>query len=332
MKRFRSKNAFSRMLRLMTTVLIMLSINTGFAVAQKNTSIVIEHNPPDYFVPEHRMIVQAKVRSDAEISQVRCYFRADKDENYVFVSMGWVDDALYKGILPAMSKESQALEYLFVAVNEHGQAEKTGSFEISKNEEKKVPAWQQVASGGDIQVGTDLSQIPEMNGLSDSIIVDIVAPSAGFDTVGGGNYPAISESDTENAGLMPVGSDTASASDGLSTTAVAGIAGGVAVVGGLIAAVVSGGSDDEMNISPSNAQLSYTGGQNLSVLGGEAPYSWTSTNPSVGDVYPGASSDSAVFSAFRSGSTSVMVSDRHGESASVTIDVADPVDVISIRD
>ncbi|MDM8550822.1 hypothetical protein QUF72_12115 [Desulfobacterales bacterium HSG2] len=333
MKRFRSKNTFIRILWFMTVVLLMLPMNAVSSVSK--VSIVIEHDPPDYFVPDHRMIIKAKVRDKTEINQVRCYFRADKQENYVFVPMEWMDEELYKGILPAPNKESQALEYLFVAVNRHGQAEKTRVFEISKREEKKVPVWQ-VTSKGSIQVGTDLSQIPEMSGFSDSIIVDIVRPSAGFDIVTGRNY-TVPESETEGlngAEMIIHDADTIPMTEELSPTVIASIAGGVAVVGGLVAVVVAAGGDDdeEMNIRPSNAQLSYTGGQELSVSGGEAPYNWTSSNPSVGNVFPGASTDTAIFNAFGSGSTKVMVADTRGDTASVTIDVADNVDIIFIRD
>jgi len=330
MKKFRSKNTFIRILWFMTAILLMLPMNAVSSVAEKSEiSVMIEHDPPEYFVPDHRMIIEAKVRDKSEINQVRCYFRADKQENYVFVPMEWTDEELYKGILPAPNNESQAVEYLFVAINRHGQAEKTQTFEISKKEEKKVPFWQKVTSEGTIQVATELSQIPEMNGFSDSIIVDIVGPSAGSDIVVGGNNTVM---EAEGAEMITNGVDTIPIIGELSPTVIASIAGGIAVVGGLIAAAGGGGDDDnEMNITPSNTQLSYTDGQDLSVSGGEAPYTWTSSNPSVGNVFPGANTDTVIFKAFVSGSTRIMVADSRGDTASVTIGVADNVDVIFIQ-
>jgi len=233
-------------LTVLVYVLSLLLANAGTALAEDTKSATkIRHKPLKYFVPGHRITVNAEVTDQTGVTVVRAYFRAPEQADYVFVSMNPAADGTYQGILPAPAKETQNITYLFLAVNGKNQVVKTQTFTVNREDKEKVPAWQQAGSEGNIQVSTELAQAPEsISGFTDSIAMDVVESSARFGFVAGGIYTAAqmaSAGGTDGAAAAAGSAGTVSASAGLSTAAIAGIGAGVAAVAGGIAAAGSSG-------------------------------------------------------------------------------------------
>ena len=249
MKRFKS-NLFAQVLSFIAIAFFVLPVNAGSALAKEEIKATtkatskIKHKPIKYFVPEKRIKLEAKVTDKEGVSLVRCYFRAAEQADYVFVAMN-AASSLYQGILPAPSKDTEMLEYLFLVVNGKNQVVKTQTFKINKKDKEKAPAWQQVSAEGDIHVSTELAQAPEtLQGFTDSIVMDVVESSARFGTVAGGIYLASKAGGVSGAAATSATAGTVTAGAGLSTAAIIGI--GVAVAAGVGAgAVAAGGGDDD---------------------------------------------------------------------------------------
>jgi len=269
----------------MTVVVYVLSLvlaNAGTALAEETSaSTKITHTPPAYFVPGHRIAVKADVTDKAGINVARCYFRATDQADYVFVSLNPEADGTCEGILPAPAKETQTIEYLFLAVNGKGKIVKTKVFSVNRKDSEEVPAWQQTASEGNIQVSTELAQAPEtVSGFTDSITMDVAESSARFGMVAGGIYAATAAGGAGGAATATAGA--VGASTGLSTTAIVGIGAGVAAVAGGVALIASNSDDDDpdpvtetekptvLSTSPKDSEFVSTGLREVTISFSEA--------------------------------------------------------------
>ena len=244
MKRFKS-NLFAQVLSFVAIAFFVLPVNAGAVLAKEEIKATtkIKHKPIKYFVSEKRIKIEAKVTDKEGVNLVRCYFRAAEQADYVFVAMN-AAGSLYEGILPAPSKDTEMLEYLFLVVNGKNQVVKTQTFTINQKDKEKVPAWQQVSAEGDIHVSTELAQAPEtLQGFTDSIVMDVVESSARFGTVAGGIYLASKAGGVSGAAAASTTAGTVTAGAGLSTAAIIGI--GVAAAAGVGAAAAGVGGDDD---------------------------------------------------------------------------------------
>lgn len=236
----RSRSLFRQCLALFVTMALVLGqvtmITPAFA-ADADPTTKIRHRAPGFFVPDHRIKLEADVRDREGLKLVRCYFRAAGEENFVFVSMLQTGGNTFQGILPAPSAETQLLEYLFLAVNNQNKVVKTQTFTVGKDESKRVPAWQEVSGEGTIQVSTELETAPDMvAGFRDNIALDVVESGLRFGVVAGGLYAA-------NAAVGSTSGAAASASSAGAVTAGTGISTTAAVLGGVVAAgAVAGGA------------------------------------------------------------------------------------------
>ena len=240
MKRFKLI-LFAQVLSFIAIAFFVLPVNAGSVLAKEaiKATTKIKHKPIKYFVSEKRIKLEAKVTDKEGVSLVRCYFRAAEQADYVFVAMN-AASSLYQGILPAPSKDTEMLEYLFLVVNGKNQVVKTQTFKINKKDTEKVPSWQQVSAEGDIHVSTELAQAPEtLQGFTDSIVMDIVESSARFGTVAGGIYLASEAGGVSGAAAASTTAGTVTAGAGLSTAAIIGM--GAAVAAGGAAAAGGGG-------------------------------------------------------------------------------------------
>ncbi|KJR43174.1 membrane protein [Candidatus Magnetoovum chiemensis] len=232
-----------RLVNVLTVVVYLLSlaaISTG-EVKAADAAAKVKHKPVKYFVPEHRIIVNAEVSDPAGVNLVRCYFKASAQADYVFVGMQPSSGGDYQGILPAPDKTTKTIEYLFLVLNNKKQVVKTQKFTISKNDSKEVPSWQNVGSKGNIQVSTEVPTTSEtLTGFKDSIAIDLVESSARLGLVAGGIYAVHAAS---AGGAVATSAGTVTASTGMSKTKIAGIGAGIAAV--VAIAALSGGSDDK---------------------------------------------------------------------------------------
>ena len=241
MKRFRS-NTLARVLCFVAVALFVLPMNavSVFAKEGPRATTKVKHKPIEYFVPEKRIKLETEVTDEAGVNLVRCYFRAVEQADYVFVAMT-PGSSLYKGVLPAPSKKTEMLEYLFLVVNGKNQVVKTQTFKVEKKDEDKTPAWQEVSSKGDIHVSTELAQAPTAPpGFTDSIAVDVVESSARFGLVVAGIYTATQAAEAGGTTGTAAAADSAGTisakTGGISKLAYVGgaalIAGGAAALGG----------------------------------------------------------------------------------------------------
>lgn len=227
----------------------LLVVPVVYAATVQAADTEMKHSPPDYFVSDHRIQLEALVTDPAGVRLARCYFKATGETDLVFVSMTSRGENKYAGILPAPSASTTQIEYLFLAVNNNNQVVRSQMFLITKNAGKAAPDWQQVPKQGEIRVGMELDKAPEkISGFSDNIAIDAVESTTRFGVVGLLYYSA-ADASSESAlaaahastGASSAGGITA-APAGFSTAAIAGIGiGAAAVVGGTAAAIGSGG-------------------------------------------------------------------------------------------
>lgn len=242
--------------------LILFGILASTAAYGAQTTI--EHDPIPYFVAEKRIEVEAEVSDKAGIALVRCYFRAKGLADFVFVPMKMWNKDEYRGIIPAPSPGTAALEYLFLAVNMNNQVVKTETFSVNIRKDKKTPAWQQTGSTEKLTVKTELPQAPrELAGFKDSVTIDVVESSARFGLVAGGIYAATElgasggaagaaagTAGTGGAGVSGAAAAATSAgtvtaaAGGMSAAAVIGVGAGIAAVAGA-GVVIADEIDDE---------------------------------------------------------------------------------------
>ena len=247
MKQLRS-NQSARVLSLLAIALFILPLNAS-AAADKEVKVTtaIKYKPIDYFISGKRIRLNAKITDKAGVNLARCYFRAVEEADFVFVGLKEIKTNQYEGILPSPSKDTETIEYLFLAVNGANQVIKSQRFTVAKKDDEKTPAWQEVSSEGDIHVTTELPQATEPPpGFSDSIVVDVAESSARFGLAAGGIYTITAEAGgATGAAASSTSGGSVSSSSGLSTTAKVGIgAAAVAAVGAVIGlAAGSGGSD-----------------------------------------------------------------------------------------
>ncbi|MFH1155989.1 MAG: lipocalin family protein [Pseudomonadota bacterium] len=282
MKRLKD-SCFAQILSIFALALFIMPVNAGLVNAAMSPTTKVTHKPISYFVPGSRITLETTVKDDKGINTVRCYFKAKGEANYVFVTMTGSGGA-YQGILPAPSKTTEELEYLFLVVNNEKQIVKTQPYMVKKKDTDKVPAWQ-FGGQGNITVSTELAKAPaELAGFTDSVVVDAVESAARFGAVAGLYNVATSSSSAAGAagtstsattatGATMAGTVTAGAA-GISTAALIGAA---AVIGGGAAAIGSsgggGGSHGEVltegtivgywNITGSNAAAGSTTAGNI---------------------------------------------------------------------
>lgn len=191
MKRLRS-NLFASLLSLTAALLFAIPQNVTSVLAEgdgKATTEII-HKPMGYFVPQKRIKIEATVTDKLGVNLVRCYFRALEQEDYVFVAMHPVFGS-FEGILPAPSKETEKVQYLFLVVNGHNQVVTTQTFELRRKDKDETPAWQQVSPKGKVRVITELAQAPKTPaGFTDAIAMGVVESYSRFGFVVGGIYTA----------------------------------------------------------------------------------------------------------------------------------------------
>ncbi len=217
----------------------------------------VKHKPVKYFVPEKRITLTAYIKDKKGVELVRCYFRAKGEANFVFVPMAQTKAFTYSAVLPAPGGATQAIEYVFLAVNKEQQIVKTQTFAIPERAGADTPDWQQAGSEGSIAVKTELDQPPkQLAGFSDSIVIDQVESSMRFGMVAGGLYAVTSSA---AAGMAAAAAGTITATAGISTAVIVGV--GVAAAGGVGVAVSSsgGGGSGSSDAGTSDTGTSDTG-------------------------------------------------------------------------
>lgn len=252
-----SRSFVSKLISYFVITIFLFSQNMmcGFAYADiVKPTTKIKHKPVKYFISGKRIILNAGIKDKKKIDIARCYFRAQGEANFVFVQMTETEPGIFKAILPAPNRHTAAIDYIFLAVNSEKQVVRTQKFTIpQKTNGDKAPIWQQTSSEGNIIVNTELAEAPaELAGFSDSIMLDAVESSGRFGVVAGGLYTTMSSDDAANT--ITTGTDTVTASAGISTVKIVAIgAAGVAAAAVAGIALASGGGGGGGDDSPSES-------------------------------------------------------------------------------
>jgi len=249
-------------------LLILLIVLTFFAATAHAATTQMKHTPPDYFVADQRIQLEAKVTDDQGVKLVRCYFKAVGEADLVFVPMNDIGKNQYAGILPAPSATTTQIEYLFLAVNQANQVVRSQNFTMYKDANKETPAWQNIPKEGEIRVSIELDQAPtQLMGFSDNVTIDVVESGARFGVVAL-LYHTITDSDSKEAAALNSSSGTSTAAAtsaasasaatgatsagvitagaaGWSTAAIVGVGLGVAAVAGGTAVAINSSDDDD---------------------------------------------------------------------------------------
>jgi hypothetical protein len=304
--------------------------NTAFAASATH----VKHKAIDYFMPDHRIRLEATVNDPKGVKVVRAYFKAGAQADYLFVPMeaqkGMSDT--FVATLPAIKKGNDTLQYLFLVVNNDNQVVKTNPFSVKEKDVTEAPSWQMVKPDGQIQLYTELDKMPSVaSTYSDSVALNAVESSARFGVVAslygsggsaGGAAGASAATGTTNAGVV------AAAGTGLSTTAIvtaAVVAGGAAAAGG------GGGGGGYGGSSSSSGSGSGSGTSSGSGSGSSTnPYagSWSGTfSGGFGGTWSGTvtSQSSNNFSGSATGYPLAGTVSQTGAMSSGTITCNDPV-------
>jgi hypothetical protein len=151
----------------------------------------ITHETLKYFVPGSRIIVSMGATDPEGVKLARCYFRAKNEANFVFVDMNIGGNDMYQGIIPAPSRNTEAIEYIILVVNEKNVVVRTPIIEVGLDANSSLPSWQTDDSGEQLAVKTELPGQPAtVNGFSDSVKVDLVESVVRFGFVAEGIYLA----------------------------------------------------------------------------------------------------------------------------------------------
>jgi len=208
---------------------------------QATPAIQISHTPMKFFVPGFRIIVKALVTDEPGIMLVRCYFRAKGEADFIFVDMPLVAGDEYKGVLPAPSANTSAIEYLLLAVNNNKVVVKSQRFTVYREEGYSRPEWQSSDLSSEITVKTELAQAPQtIPGFSDNIVADAVESAVRFGYVVDGIYILSQMAGTAPAGAVSGGTITASTTNVAAAVVTGTVAGGGGSALGTIAIVTGG--------------------------------------------------------------------------------------------
>jgi len=256
----------------------------------------IIHEPIEYFLPNNRILIETEIIDETGIKLVRCYFRADAADEFVFVPMKRLEENEYRAILPAPAGYSETIEYLFLALNTSNQVVKTQTFKVSKDDKKGVPEWQKSRQEGNIAIYTELSEAPEtVAGFSDSMSVDVVESGARFGMVAGiysTSAVASSGGATGAAAAASSAGTVAAGAGGVSTAVVVATGAGIAAAG---AGVAVAADSDDSDGTKTNTVASISWGDNDAIPDdafrilldnddyGETSQVITKTNLPVGD-------------------------------------------------
>ncbi len=243
MRKMLKQNGPGKVLILMITCFTFV-FTTFMPVAATAATVetAIKHNPPDYFVPKHRIQLDVAVKDPAGTKLVRCYFKGSGQADFVFVPAtqtgGGSDGAFFSARLPAPSTATAKIEYLFLTVNNNNQIVKTQPFTIERDLSEDTPAWQYAPDKSEIQVSMELDKVPhELPGFTDNIVMNKVESGLRFGVVAGGLYYLTKDKKSHTSGQA-----ASSTSAGTVTATTAGFSTAFLVGAGVLGAAALGGA------------------------------------------------------------------------------------------
>ena len=267
-----------KLLAIVLSLALAVPFSVISAVAASATT-KIKHKSPKEYIPGFRINLDAEIKDDVGVLLARCYFKTKQDKNFAFVDMLPGADRDYRATLPAPWVNSEAIDYVFVVVNEEKKVVRSQVFIIEEKETEEAAAWkepgevgeirldvvqeaveayevlkkqlvtkykdklpkcQQEIATGELDVKTELEKSAEqLEGFYDNVVVTEVPASMKYGMLAEGIYT--SEQIAAAGGQSSVASATGAASVG-TVTASAGLSTAAIIgIGVAVAAGVGGG-------------------------------------------------------------------------------------------
>ncbi|MBN2384183.1 hypothetical protein JXQ70_15000 [bacterium] len=181
------QKSVSSMFGLLALMSFMFLVTVTVRADETKPGLVIGHDPLEYYLSGHRILISARVTDPVGVSIVRCYFRAQNQADFVFIDLETGKDGLYNGYLPSPAPETETIDYSILAVNNEQAVFKTKIMRMTRRieDDQKLPAWQSDQSEGSIILKTELAEAPEtLPGFQDNLTLDVVESSLRFGGAG----------------------------------------------------------------------------------------------------------------------------------------------------
>jgi hypothetical protein len=131
----------------------LLAFPLGLASALAASEIT--HTPPEgEYVPGFRIHLDVEIKDSGDLLAARCYFKTRQDENFGFTNLFDEGGGNYKAVLPAPWIHSEAVEYLFVAVNANKAVARSPLYVIEEKEVEAADVWQDAADVKEVRLDT----------------------------------------------------------------------------------------------------------------------------------------------------------------------------------
>jgi len=142
-----------RVFAVVLSLLLVLPGNILISAAAVSTTTKVKHKPPKKkYIPGFRINLNAKIKDKAGILLARCYFKTKKDNNFGFVPMFHGEGPDYSATLPAPWLNSEAVEYLIVAINKEKAVTRTQIFVIEEEETEEAKTWKEAGDVKEIRL------------------------------------------------------------------------------------------------------------------------------------------------------------------------------------
>ena len=123
-------------------LIIFFVLLPGISNAKYVPDIRIEHSPPAALLKGERIHIKARIIAPNGLIEVRCYFKYDAGNSYLFVEMTNTEQG-FECWLPAPASNIPQVEYVFVAVDSMSHVVKSNIFHASLEgdpEDQAVPS------------------------------------------------------------------------------------------------------------------------------------------------------------------------------------------------
>jgi hypothetical protein len=107
-----------------------LVFSPGISNAKFVPDVRIEHTPPATVSQSQRIHLNARIAGSEKLAEVRCYFKYEAENPYLFVRMTQTEQG-FECWLPVPANHVERIEYLFVAVDSMSQVVKSSVFYAS---------------------------------------------------------------------------------------------------------------------------------------------------------------------------------------------------------
>ncbi len=112
---------------------------TSSAHADLLPDTTIAHAAASSFTVNERTVLEARLTDSENITDARCYFKADQDRDYLYMTMHELTENSFQCIVPAFGPGVASIEYFFLVVNGRGQVIRSTPYLISEPGTAAVP-------------------------------------------------------------------------------------------------------------------------------------------------------------------------------------------------